>query len=114
MPRKPKKTLSPLDASPAKIGRGRPRKTVAPESLLPFDSSKGSKEKERECSPQTTDGPPSKIRTNPATGDRHYTSDEMEFMNAVTEFKRINRRVFPSCSEILGILRELGYEKVKE
>ena len=50
---------------------------------------------------------------NPAMGDRHYSLDEVEFMNALAEFKRASGRVFPSCTEILDILRKLGYEKVK-
>jgi hypothetical protein len=54
-----------------------------------------------------------KIRQmNPATSERHYTSDEVEFMNALEEFKRASGLTFPTCSEILGVLRSLGYEKV--
>ena len=48
---------------------------------------------------------------NPSTSDRVYSLDEVEFMNALEEFKRTSRRLFPSCSEILGVLRTLGYEK---
>jgi len=58
-------------------------------------------------------GPKSK-RVNPATSDRHYSLDEVEFMNALSEFKRASGRLFPSCSEILDILRKLGYEKMRE
>ena len=55
---------------------------------------------------------PKKPKVNPATGDRIYSADEVEFMNALAEFKRTSGRTFPSCSEILGVLRRLGYEKV--
>ena len=50
---------------------------------------------------------------NPTTSERTYTSDEVEFMNALAEFKRASGRTFPTCCEILGVLRRLGYEKVK-
>jgi len=32
-------------------------------------------------------------------------------MNALAEFKRASGQKFPTCSEILNVLRSLGYEK---
>ena len=51
-------------------------------------------------------------RSNPATCERAYTTDEVEFMNALSEYKRNSGRMFPNCSEILEILKGLGYEKI--
>ncbi len=48
---------------------------------------------------------------DPATCERDYSNDEIEFMNALNEYKRSSGRMFPTCSEILEVLRELGYEK---
>ncbi len=48
---------------------------------------------------------------DPSTCERDYTADEIEFMNALSEYKRNSGRMFPTCSEILEVLRELGYEK---
>ena len=47
-----------------------------------------------------------------ATDNRCYTADEVEFMNAVAKFKQTSGQTFPTCSEILEILRSLGYQKV--
>jgi hypothetical protein len=37
--------------------------------------------------------------------------EEVEFMNALEQYKRTSGRMFPTCSEILEVLRKLGYEK---
>jgi hypothetical protein len=48
---------------------------------------------------------------DPTTCEREYTPDEVEFMNALDEYKRKNGRMFPTCSEILEVIRSLGYVK---
>jgi hypothetical protein len=48
---------------------------------------------------------------DPTTCERDYTADEIEFMNALDEYKRSSGRMFPTCSEILEVVRKLGYEK---
>jgi hypothetical protein len=48
---------------------------------------------------------------DPTTCERDYTQEEIEFMNAMDEYKRINGRMFPTCSEVLEVIRKLGYEK---
>jgi hypothetical protein len=49
---------------------------------------------------------------DPTTCERDYSEDELEFMRAVDEYKRKNRRMFPTCSELLEVLRDLGYQKM--
>lgn len=49
---------------------------------------------------------------DPTTCERDYSEDEIEFMRALDEYKRKNRRMFPTCSEMLEVLRELGYQKI--
>mgnify|MGYP003314597013 CR=1 FL=1 len=41
--------------------------------------------------------------------ERDYSGDEIEFMQALDEYKRNNGRMFPTCSEILEVVRSLGY-----
>jgi hypothetical protein len=48
---------------------------------------------------------------DPTTCERDYTPDEVEFMGALDEYKRLNGRMFPTCSEVLEVLKKLGYEK---
>ena len=48
---------------------------------------------------------------DPTTCERDYSADEVEFMNALNEYKRKSGRMFPTCSEILEVIRNLGYSK---
>ena len=46
--------------------------------------------------------------------ERDYSDDEVAFMRAMDQYKRDNRRPFPTWSEVLEVLRALGYRKVAE
>ena len=48
---------------------------------------------------------------DPTTCERDYTVAEVEFMHALYQYKRTSGRMFPTCSEVLEVLRNLGYEK---
>jgi len=48
---------------------------------------------------------------DPTTCERDYSADEIEFMQALDEYKRTSGRMFPTCSEILEVVRSLGYRK---
>ena len=51
---------------------------------------------------------------DPTTCERDYKDDEIEFMHALDEYKRANGRMFPTCSEILEVLANMGYRKVAD
>jgi hypothetical protein len=51
---------------------------------------------------------------DPTTCERDYSVEEIEFMSALDEYKRRNGRMFPTCSEVLEVIRGLGYEKRAE
>ncbi len=48
---------------------------------------------------------------DPTTCERDYSDDEVEFMSALDNYKRASGRMFPTCSEILEVIRNLGYSK---
>lgn len=48
---------------------------------------------------------------DPTTCERDYSPDEVEFMSALDNYKRASGRMFPTCSEILEVVRSLGYTK---
>lgn len=50
---------------------------------------------------------------DPTTCERDYTEEEMEFLTAIDAYKRANRRPFPTWSEVLEVIRALGYRKVE-
>jgi hypothetical protein len=49
---------------------------------------------------------------DPTTCERDYSGDEVEFMRALEQYKRTSGRMFPTCSEILEVVRGLGYVRV--
>lgn len=48
---------------------------------------------------------------DPTTCERDYTVEEVEFMQALDEYKRKSGRMFPTCSEILEVICGIGYSK---
>src|SRR5213593_4008039 len=53
-------------------------------------------------------------QVDPTTCERDYNDEEIAFMKAMDQYKRANRRPFPTWSEVLEVLRSLGYRKVAE
>lgn len=51
---------------------------------------------------------------DPVTCEKEYTDEETAFLKAIDLYKRINRRPFPTCCEVLEVLKALGYRKVVE
>ena len=49
---------------------------------------------------------------DPTTCERDYQPDEVEFMKAMDDYKRRSGRQFPTWSEVLEVVRDLGYRKV--
>jgi hypothetical protein len=56
------------------------------------------------------------VEESPRTGTMR--PDEMppeviEFITAIDDYKRLNRRPFPTWSEVLEIFKSLGYERTR-
>jgi hypothetical protein len=51
---------------------------------------------------------------DPTTCERDYSGDEIEFMQAMDAYKRAAGRMFPTCSEILEVVRSIGYVRLTE
>lgn len=52
-------------------------------------------------------------QVDPTTCEKEYSDDEIIFMKAMDQYKRANRRPFPTWSEVLEVLRALGYRKTE-
>ncbi|MDA1016780.1 MAG: hypothetical protein O3A00_20270, partial [Planctomycetota bacterium] len=59
------------------------------------------------------EGPRRKVerrrQIDPTTCERDYSDDEIEFMRAMDDYKRRSGRQFPTWSEVLEVLRGMGY-----
>lgn len=51
---------------------------------------------------------------DPTTCERDYSDQEVEFMRAMDDYKRKAGRMFPTCSEVLEVLRDLGYHQLSD
>jgi hypothetical protein len=51
---------------------------------------------------------------DPTTCERDYNDDEILFMQALDAYKRTSGRMFPTCSEILEVIRDLGYVRMPQ
>jgi len=47
-----------------------------------------------------------------AAEEGELTDDQFEFVMAIDEYKRLNKRPFPSWTEVLEVIKYLGYRKV--
>jgi hypothetical protein len=81
----------------------------------------GRRSEEHECTDQRPEPAPQLERRkkvnrrrqiDPTTCERDYTEDEVQFMNALDEYKRKSGRMFPTCSEVLEVMLSLGYVKL--
>ncbi len=42
------------------------------------------------------------------------TEEQFEFLQAINDYKRINHRPFPTWTEVLDVMKAIGYRKVAE
>jgi hypothetical protein len=64
------------------------------------------------CATRKTEHATSRRRLiDPTTCERDYAADELEFMQALDRYKRTSGRMFPTCSEVLEVVRSLGYAR---
>jgi len=57
------------------------------------------------------DAKPKSARKPTPTKPDEMGNDVLEFITAIDEYKRVHQRQFPGWSEVLEILKTLGYEK---
>ncbi|MHC4737679.1 MAG: hypothetical protein ACYS9Y_02115 [Planctomycetota bacterium] len=49
-----------------------------------------------------------------AAEEGHLSDEQFEFLMAIDEYKRKNAKHFPTWTEVLEVIRALGYRKVAE
>lgn len=61
--------------------------------------------------PQSTPAPEPVAETTPKPSTPSQSPAELEFMKAMQEYKQSSGRMFPTWSEVLEVLKTLGYAK---
>ena len=49
-----------------------------------------------------------------AAEEGHMSEEQFEFLMAIDEYKRKNNRPFPTWTEVLEVIKAIGYRKVAE
>jgi len=49
-----------------------------------------------------------------AAEEGEMNTEQFEFLQAVQEYKKVNKRQFPTWTEVLDVVKALGYRKVAE
>lgn len=109
------KTTTKKKASPKKRAASKPAKKKAGEQEVTID--RRTKAERRDEVADAPEQPQLEKREkvqrrrqiDPTTCERDYSDAEVSFMNAMDEYKRTSGRMFPTCSEVLEVIRELGY-----
>ncbi|HMP01425.1 MAG TPA: hypothetical protein PKD86_08765 [Gemmatales bacterium] len=52
-------------------------------------------------------------QVDPTTCEKEYSVEEIEFMRAMELYKRVCNRPFPTWTEVLEVVRALGYRKTE-
>lgn len=96
--------------------------SIASDSIVTLDRRRG--DRRGQASPQAVHAaeqaarqtvPAKKNRRrhiDPTTCERDYRQDELDFMRAMDDYKRSAGRMFPTCSEVLEVVRSLGYVRL--
>ena len=49
-----------------------------------------------------------------AAEEGEMTTEQFDFLKAINEYKNVNKRPFPTWTEVLDVMKALGYRKVAE
>ena len=49
-----------------------------------------------------------------AAEEGEMTEEQWEFLQAINEYKKVNKRPFPTWSEVLDVFKAIGYRKVAD
>ena len=99
-----------------------PKSTVTADQIVEMDRRRKDR---RGTEPKQTDAISSEVKTprrkqqrrrqiDPTTCERDYNDEEIQFMQALDAYKRSSGRMFPTCSEVLEVIRGLGYIKLTD
>jgi hypothetical protein len=87
--------------------RGRSSPAIRNENRTMATARKQKKKKSQAASPAVDDESPKAGAPKPD----EMPAEVLEFLTAIDDYKRLNRRPFPNWSEVLEVLKGLGYER---
>ncbi|MHC4985736.1 MAG: hypothetical protein ACYTFO_06220, partial [Planctomycetota bacterium] len=55
-----------------------------------------------------------RTETRKAAEEGQMNEEQWEFLQAINEYKQVNKRPFPTWSEVLDVMKAIGYRKVAD
>ena len=116
---KSKTTTKPKKAATAKKTTAKSKKKAAsaPVKVLNETGNRKTSDRREKAEPVVAERRKSVRRRrqiDPTTCERDYTDQEIQFMHAMDEYKQLSGRMFPTCSEILEVLKKIGYRQIAD
>jgi hypothetical protein len=95
------------------------KKDASDDTILTLDRRRKDRRDLEGKAEATTDASPRRKQQrrrhiDPTTCERDYSESEVEFMKAMDEYKQSSGRMFPTCSEVLEVIRDLGYVQLTD
>ena len=106
--------MSAVSGSPSHLRVVTPDPVQSSRTSCHADSNSDSPPHSSEATSKSSSPSSRRRHIDPTTCERDYSADEVEFMQALDHYKRTHGRMFPTCSEILEVLRGLGYSKTAD
>ena len=87
---------------------------------FPADTCFHERRTEGESAPKRDEPSPARDRTlrkerrrriDPTTFEKQYSTEELDFMNAMQRFKLRSGKAFPAYGDVLKVARDLGYQR---
>lgn len=88
-----------------------PASDLGPGSQEAWTNRRASEQATRAANARQTSG--RRRFVDPTTCERDYSGEELEFMQAMTDYKKRSGRMFPTWSEVLEVIREMGYVRAQ-
>lgn len=103
--------MSEKNSKQQRIGKEHPRSVVDRRSGI--DTRKEGPE--RRSGLERRRGPGRRLsEERKAAEEGHMTDEQFEFIKAIDEYKRNNDRPFPTWTEVLEVIKAIGYRKIAE
>lgn len=87
-------------------------KSIEADPTITIDRRRGDRREPSSGAPRPATKQPRRRHIDPTTCERDYHEDELEFMRAMDDYKRSSGRMFPTCSEVLEVVRGMGYVRL--
>jgi len=97
-----------------RAGLDRRGKTAAEAGYKGSERRKGDRREEGDTGLERRRGPGRRLSdTRRSAEEGEMTGEQFEFVMAIETYKKVNKRMFPTWTEVLEVITQLGYRKIR-